>query len=1245
MNTPYLWDDALHAYRREQVGAFAYTDGLEVEDRILGIIRSAQDRGTFSEELISGITDWPSEYHLSRSRHVIVRPLNVQPGDSVLELGCGCGAITRYLGEIGARVTAVEGSVARARIAAARCADLDNVRVVVDDLQHFETAEKFDWVMLIGVLEYAPVFSRALDPAAAYLSSIIDRLKPKGRLVVAIENRFGLKYFNGCAEDHLGQPFVGVQDLYGADTARTYGRRELENKLRAAGLPNVTFMYPFPDYKLPSVVLCERALERPDFNVADLISRATARDYSGQQLRLFDESLTWPGLAKNRLLREMSNSFLVVASRDEVPASADGSLAHLYSVHRRAQFATHTEFIDRSGEISLHREHLLESSEEGNITVNNVVVTHTTEVGTYFIGSNLANRFLRARAESASMDRLVAALSPWFAMILERADPHWDSDQNGRKRLESARISGNYLDLTPFNLIEDDERLHIIDQEWLSEDLIPLGWLAVRGITYTLGLGLAGNGILPTTDQVLSALSASFHIDVQSASTNLWIDQEIEFQKATMSVAQHREALASPTPYRSGVAAFQRVNIPADVLINRAQVREQALTRALSLREAAYNDRVAEIEVFQTRIRELNEQLANAQDRHDQNAAVASQREIERLTAELQQLRTDLTTRTDALDQLECVYLDRVREVEEVSAQNAHLRSEIEQLSISRTRISGERDAALRDLDHAKTETNRLAAENASLEAQITALNDALEQRNTAYEAGLRDVAAASARVTHLTQLVDSLRQANTALEDGLSNSQRALLALQTEFSRILASRSWRITRPLRILGRLSRGEWSVVRATVAARLRRVARQAPPAPMADNAQTTQPPTPTPTDAPHIAVGAVSQSAPKHRILLVSYYCPTRAHAGGLRILDIYSLIRDKHPDVQLDLYTHHRPSIDWSLDDVYQIFDHVYLSPTEDLSLGGLTALAGALSSYDVVDLQFHQSAYHLDTFRAITKKIIFTPMESLTKVLFIDLRNRSSYHGERGIEKMANSMRLASEEITLSSKADEVICVSRADAAFLRAVTGSRRIKGLDTGVSYIEFADALSQHKTLRTAEDKDCRLLYVAYFGSETNVAALRWYLDNVHPIVKAQVPNYVLSVVGRGDLSPFMKYRDESIEFVGEVPSIAPHIEGARVGIAPALSGSGFRGKVNQYAVLGVPSVVSSIAFKGLAYQDGTSIFVADAPELFAQRCIQLLTDFELNRRMSEAARTLCMERYSWQSKWKVISGIYNLGDVK
>jgi hypothetical protein len=129
---------------------FGYSDGAEHEDFILAALASTRDVSLYSEELRSMIKDWPSEYHFSMERHNLLRHVIIRPEMSILELGCGCGAITRQLGESGAKVTAVEGSLRRARSAAARCRDLENVKVYCSNFQDVEFTEKYDLVTLIG---------------------------------------------------------------------------------------------------------------------------------------------------------------------------------------------------------------------------------------------------------------------------------------------------------------------------------------------------------------------------------------------------------------------------------------------------------------------------------------------------------------------------------------------------------------------------------------------------------------------------------------------------------------------------------------------------------------------------------------------------------------------------------------------------------------------------------------------------------------------------------------------------------------------------------------------------------------------------------------------------------------------------------------------------------------------------------------------------------------------------------------
>ncbi len=296
-----------------------------------------------SEELRLHITDWPSEYHLSPVRHNLLRPFPFKQTDHILELGCGCGAITRYLGETRAAVVGIEGSQRRAEIAAERCRDLSNVRIFCDNIAEFRTDEKFDYVTLIGVLEYAPLFIDSDDPVNFCLECARSFLKDDGLLIIAIENQLGLKYFNGCTEDHLGVPYYGIHDLYTSKTPVTFGRKELSSHLYRTGFESLRFFYPFPDYKLPEIILSEAAFLYEDFRSADLLYRLNTRDYGSTSQKAFFENLAWRPLARNGLIADLANSFLILAGRSTAKCKPDW-LAHIFSTNRIPAFAVDTVF-------------------------------------------------------------------------------------------------------------------------------------------------------------------------------------------------------------------------------------------------------------------------------------------------------------------------------------------------------------------------------------------------------------------------------------------------------------------------------------------------------------------------------------------------------------------------------------------------------------------------------------------------------------------------------------------------------------------------------------------------------------------------------------------------------------------------------------------------------------------------------------------------------------------------------------
>lgn len=440
--------------------AFNYSDGNVTEERIFNIINHAKDLSLFSDELIGNISDWATEYHFSPLRHNLLRHFKFNSNHKILELGCGCGAITRQIGESGASVTAIEGSKQRAKCAASRTRDLSNVNVYCSDFQKIEFDNEFDYVTLIGVLEYATVFFPDEDPLSACLDIVKSALKPDGKLIVAIENRLGLKYFMGCSEDHGGAPFSGIQDLYNEKTAKTLGREELISLLEKSKFESIEFQYPFPDYKIPEVVFFEKAFKSNSFMPSDIISQMKSRDYSGNYTPLFSETLVWPIIASNKLLSDLSNSFLVVSSLRTTNIDVEKSrklIAIKYSVDRKVEYNTITEFIENKDEtISVEKKKILNSSSKNN----NIQQKLVSDI--YYTGTNLDLHIVQAIKHN-NFNLFVDKLNLWINFLKENAI----SELN--KNIFLSKVLPNYIDCIPKNIIVTKEGLKYIDREWELE--------------------------------------------------------------------------------------------------------------------------------------------------------------------------------------------------------------------------------------------------------------------------------------------------------------------------------------------------------------------------------------------------------------------------------------------------------------------------------------------------------------------------------------------------------------------------------------------------------------------------------------------------------------------------------------------------------------------------------------------------------------------------------------------------------
>lgn len=466
--------DSAGVWRSPFAKPFNYSDGDATEERMYEIMASAGDTDVYSKELIARINDWPSEYHFSPRRANLIRPLDLDASHRVLELGCGCGAITKALAETGCRVDAIEGSPRRARVAATRVKRHQQVNVYHSNFQDVALEPVYDLVTLIGVLEYSPVYLEAEDPFVACLRIAMSALKPGGTLLVAIENKLGLKYFSGVSEDHFNRPYYGVEGRYGKKEITTYGRQGLERKVRAAGFGDVSFYFPFPDYKLPEAVVAEQALSLPGFRADDLLQGMEHRDYTGAGRPQFNLDMTLESLHEEGLLGEMSNSFLLLATREgPSPLARRNLLAQKYTDTRRPGLNTVTDFLRDGDGIAVSKRPI--NREAAAISG----VEHSFTQERYQPGRSLFTLMRRA-AHAGRSSEVTRLLQRWTATLQAAGDAQ-------------GMLPGEWLDAIPSNLIvQADDACAYIDREWQWPQPVPASLPFYRGLLLMIGDAMLG---------------------------------------------------------------------------------------------------------------------------------------------------------------------------------------------------------------------------------------------------------------------------------------------------------------------------------------------------------------------------------------------------------------------------------------------------------------------------------------------------------------------------------------------------------------------------------------------------------------------------------------------------------------------------------------------------------------------------------------------------------------------------------
>lgn len=465
--------------------------------KIGGYIERYAAEGSFDDKLAQE-TDWRVFEQLSDLRTGLVSWYPFRQGARLLEVGAGFGALTGCLCERLVHVTATERSPYRAQALAKRYAGRDNLDIYTGDLSEMELPEKYDYILVNGLLE------RMGDRQGQYLERLRSLLAPGGRLLLAADNRFGLRYFCGARDGQTKRAFGGINQYDRATAApHALSRQELDRMAKQAGFGARRFYYVLPDAKLPQLIYTDEYL--PEKNLAErLIPYYPKNDtLVASELNLYDD------LIDNGVFPFFANSFLLECAVQEDAADEEQRVVYAAVSTDRGRERSYATVILRDAadnRLFVRKQPLYEEGRRSarqlyenicDLKAHGIPVVEHTQLADgslmqpFIEFPTLSNYCKDKMRDKTAFLRLVDRLYQYILQSSDEAAPERNallsrSGIAGEKQPDFGPILARaYIELIPLNCFvnPDTEEFLYFDQEFVRENY-PAKYVLFRAIHY-----------------------------------------------------------------------------------------------------------------------------------------------------------------------------------------------------------------------------------------------------------------------------------------------------------------------------------------------------------------------------------------------------------------------------------------------------------------------------------------------------------------------------------------------------------------------------------------------------------------------------------------------------------------------------------------------------------------------------------------------------------------------------------------